>query len=88
MLGAAAPATTVQPGTGNAFAKVMDRLLGEANTQQMQADRAVQDLAAGKVDNLHEALLSVAKADLSFRLVLEVRNRLTDAYQEVMRMAV
>jgi flagellar hook-basal body complex protein FliE len=70
------------------FSKVIDRLLGDANGQQIQADKAVEDLALGRTDNLHGVMLAVAKADLSFRLALEVRNRLTEAFQEMMRMQV
>lgn len=70
------------------FANVIKNLLGQANMHQMQADQAVQELATGQTDNLHHVMLSVAKADLSFRMVLEVRNRLADALQEIMRMQI
>jgi flagellar hook-basal body complex protein FliE len=73
---------------GSAFAGVIDRLLGGASTQQLHANQAVRDLALGQTDSLHNVMLEVAKADLAFRLVLEIRNRLTDAYQEIMRMQV
>lgn len=71
-----------------AFSKVIDHLLGSVGTQQVQADKAVENLALGQTDNLHGVMLAVAKADLSFRLVLEIRNRLTEAFQEIMRMQV
>ena len=70
------------------FAKVVEHLLGDANSQQVHADQLVQQLAVGKTDNLHDVMLAVVKADLSLRTVLEVRNRLTEAYQEIMRMQV
>lgn len=70
------------------FVDVVERLLGDANSGQLQADQAIRELAMGKAENLHDVMLAVAKADLAFRTVLEVRNRLTDAYQEVMRMQV
>ena len=70
------------------FAKLIDHLVGDANAQQAHADQVVRQLATGQTDNVHDVMLAVAKADLSFRLVLEVRNRLTEAYQEVMRMQV
>ncbi len=79
------------PATGPSempFARVIDQMLGEVNQQQVQADQAVKQLALGQTNDLHNVLLSVAKADLSFRLVLEIRNRLTDAYQAVMQMQV
>ena len=45
-------------------------------------------MATGQTDNLHQVLLQMAQADLSFHLVLEIRNRLTEAYQEIMKMNV
>ncbi len=70
------------------FGKMIDHLLRDANSQQVQADQTVRQFAMGESDNLHDVMLAVAKADLSFRLVLEVRNRLVEAYQEIMRMQI
>jgi flagellar hook-basal body complex protein FliE len=81
----ASPGALRSPGAGG-FMQVIEGLLASANGQQASADQAVRDLAIGQTDNLHGVLLEVAKADLSFRLVLEIRNRLTDAFQEIMRM--
>lgn len=81
-----APSTSV--GGGQGFSSLMDRVLGEALAPQREADQALLDLAAGKTDQLHQVLLSVAKADLTFRLMLEMRNRLTESYQEVQRMQI
>jgi flagellar hook-basal body complex protein FliE len=78
-------ATRLRPRLGEAFTKVVNELLSHANGQQVSADNVLQDFALGKTDNLHSVMLAVAKADLSFRLFLEIRNRLTDAYQEIMR---
>ena len=44
--------------------------------------------ALGRTDALHEVMLQVAQADLSFRFILEIRNRLTEAYQEIMKMQI
>jgi flagellar hook-basal body complex protein FliE len=81
---AAAPRTA---GTGG-FLKIVEGLLSQANGQQVTADQAVRDLALGQTDNLHQVLLEVAKSDISFRLILEIRNRLSDAFQEIMRMSI
>jgi flagellar hook-basal body complex protein FliE len=70
------------------FTKVLDQLLGNANGAQGRADQAVQDLVLGRTDEMHNVMLAVAKADLSFRMILELRNRVSDAYQEIMRMQV
>jgi flagellar hook-basal body complex protein FliE len=70
------------------FARAIDKFLGEARAQNATADQAILDLATGKTENIHEVMLAVTKADLSFRTILQVRNRLTEAYQEITRMAV
>lgn len=76
----------VAPGGG--FGRVLQGVLGENAQATAAADDAVQALATGQAQDLHTVSLAVARADLSFRLALELRNRLTDAYQEVMRMQV
>ena len=53
-----------------------------------QADVAIQDFITGDTRNIHETMLAVGKADLAFRLTMQVRNKMVEAYQEVMRMQV
>ena len=74
-------------GTGG-FARVVAQFLNDASAHQTHAEQAVSNLAAGRASNVHNVMLSMAKADLSFHLVLEIRNRLSDAYQDIMRMQV
>jgi flagellar hook-basal body complex protein FliE len=62
--------------------------LTAANTQEAQANLSIQQFALGKTDNVHDVLLAVTKADLAFRMFLEIRNRLTEALQEILRMQV
>jgi flagellar hook-basal body complex protein FliE len=70
------------------FGKLIDQILGKANEEQAQADQAIRSFAAGETDDLHSVILTVARADLTFRSFLEIRNRLTEAYQEIMRMQI
>jgi flagellar hook-basal body complex protein FliE len=84
---AGAPASA-GPKSEGGFARSLNDLLGGASAQDAKASEAVQQLATGQTDNLHGVALAAAKADLSLRLVVEVRNKLQDAYQEVMRMQV
>lgn len=81
-------APAVGPAPGGGFGKVLQGVLGENAQATAAADDAVQALATGQAQDLHTVSLAVARADLSFRLVLDLRNRLTEAYQEVMRMQV
>lgn len=71
---------------GTAFTQMIEHLLEGTAAQDAHANKAVEDLALGKENNLHNVMLSVAKADLNFRMILEIRNRLTEAYQSIMQM--
>lgn len=73
---------------GSSFQAVFGQVLGAHAGANAQADKAIQALATGQTDDLHTVGLAVTQADLTFRMILEMRNRLTDAYQEVMRMQV
>jgi flagellar hook-basal body complex protein FliE len=61
-------------------------MLAEANSQQHQADTQVRQSLLGKAD-LHEAMLALENADLSLRLLVQVRNKLVQAYEELSRIA-
>lgn len=71
---------------GVAFNEIVESFLRDVNTQQVNADAAVQKLVTGETDNVQEVMLALSQADLSFRMFMELRNKMTDAYQEVMRM--
>lgn len=73
---------------GGGFAGVLQGVLGQNAAASATADAAIRDLATGQAQDLHSVSLAVAQADLSFRLILEMRNRLTDAFQEIQRMQV
>ena len=86
--GAATGARPAQAAGGADFKQMLDGYLDQVNDLQTQADKAVVDLAAGKMDNLHQVVAAVNEADLSFRLMMEIRNKLLDAYKEIMHMQV
>lgn len=74
---------------GSDFTDALADALGSVNRDQNSADAATRIWAAGGGEqDLHTVLLQVEKADLSFRTMMEVRNRLLDAYREVMRMSI
>lgn len=69
----------------------MDHLknaVDEVNQNQIGADKKATDLANGKDTNIHETMLAASQAELSFNLMVQVRNKALEAYQEVMRMPV
>jgi flagellar hook-basal body complex protein FliE len=74
--------------SSGAFPGMLNQLLQNVAHSHATADTAVQDLALGQTDNLHAVMLQMAQADLTFHLVLEIRNRLTEAYQDIMKMQI
>lgn len=62
--------------------------VGQVNQSLVRADDEVRKLATGEVQSLHDVMIHMEEAKLSFQLLAQVRNRLLDAYQEVMRMQV
>jgi flagellar hook-basal body complex protein FliE len=85
------PAVSSSAPTGQgaaAFGEVVRDVLAREATASQAASQAIQSLVQGRTDNLHAVTLAVAQADLQFRLILELRNRLTEVYQEVMRMQI
>jgi flagellar hook-basal body complex protein FliE len=68
--------------------KFFSELVSKVNNVQVQADKAVQGLASGENKSLHEVLIQVEKASISFQFMSQIRNKALEAYQEVMRMSV
>ncbi len=68
---------------GPAFKEFMLDALGHVNSMQTDADHAVEQLSTGKDVNAAEVLTAVQKADLSFRMMIQIRNKLVQAYQEI-----
>ncbi len=81
-----APAAAADPGASG-FADELGKALQSADRLQLEADRQSEQVALGG-GNLHETSLALAKADLAMRVAVKVRNKLVDAYQEIMRMSV
>lgn len=70
---------------GEAFAEQLKSALNEANTIQEEKEVAVADLATGQVKDLHQAAIAIGKAELSMKLMLEIRNKALNAYKEIGR---
>jgi flagellar hook-basal body complex protein FliE len=73
---------------GRSFVATLKDAVDSVNHQQVRADELAARFAAGQVEDVHDAMISLEKASLSFKFMVEVRNKLLDGYQEVMRMQV
>ncbi|MHB0870621.1 MAG: flagellar hook-basal body complex protein FliE [Chloroflexota bacterium] len=70
------------------FGDALANAVKEVNQQQGKADDMAVQLAMGKDVELHDAVLAMEEAQMSFQYALQIRNKLIEAYQEVMRMQV
>lgn len=84
----AAGKAAAQPATGKDFKTVLLDSLEQVNRLQTEADRGVERLLTGETSNLAEVLTAVNKADIAFDLLMEIRNKLTDAYREIQQMRI
>lgn len=70
------------------FGEFLQDSLGKVNSLQQEANVAMEKLASGESQNLHETLLAVEKADIAFRTMNQVRSKVIDAYREIMKMQI
>ena len=73
---------------GLPFKDLLKGFVSETDKQQQIADSGVKQLVTGEAESIHEVVLTTSRADLAFRLMMEIRNRLIASYQEVMRMQI
>jgi flagellar hook-basal body complex protein FliE len=76
------------PTAGKTFSDILTDSMGKVNLYQHQADSAIKELVAGRNKNIHETMLTIERADTSLKLMMQVRNKILDAYREIMRMQV
>lgn len=70
------------------FANVLKEAVNGVNQEQLAGEQAINNYVSGKDTNLHNTLISLEKADISFKLMMQVRGKLVDAYQQIMRTSV
>ncbi|MCB9092623.1 MAG: flagellar hook-basal body complex protein FliE [Halobacteriovoraceae bacterium] len=73
---------------GKTFGEFLTDSISKVNSLQNEANVAMEKLATGKTQNIHETLLAVEKADIAFKTMNQVRQKVIEAYREIMRMQV
>jgi len=93
--GLVTPASDAAPGGGpavredkNSFGTLLRSKIAEINHLKLDADEAIEKVELSDSGSIHEAMIALEKADISFRAMMQVRNRILEAYQEIMRMQV
>jgi len=67
------------------FSKILENTLSEVNKLQDNSDKAMSAMATGEVKDLHQAAIAIDKAELSMKMMLEVRNKALNAYKQISR---
>lgn len=86
MNGTVSPTQATEP--GKSFAATLNDAIKSVNELQKTSDKAAQDLATGRTDNVAEVMLAAEKADVALKVMVQVRNKIIDAYNEIMKMQV
>lgn len=80
--------TTDEAASVVSFKDLLMDALYDVSALEQESDQITEDFIAGKTDSIHDVLIASTKAELSQALVIEVRNKVLEAYQELMRMQV
>jgi len=67
------------------FLSTLNGFMTEVNKLQQESGESIERLASGDVSNIHDVMVAVEKASVSFELMMEIRNKVIEAYREVMR---
>lgn len=88
VLGPPSEAGSARPPTGPAFGATLADAVDRVDQSQKAAGAQIEAFVAGETENTHEVMIAMNQAELHFKLMTEVRNKLLDGYQELMRMQV
>ncbi|MFZ5998192.1 MAG: flagellar hook-basal body complex protein FliE [Nitrospirota bacterium] len=74
--------------SSSSFEAAINDAMREVSAVQNDAEKAIEDFAKGEVKDIHTVVVAMEKADISMQTLLQVRNKLLTAYEEIMRMQV
>jgi len=74
--------------TTTSFGDTLNQAIADVNNLQTEAGKAIDSMVAGQATDLHDVMIAVEKARTSFDLLMEIRNKTIDVYQEIMRIQV
>lgn len=82
------PAGSAGAAGATGFLDSLKSAIGKVNDTQLEAGRAVDALMTGDTQDLHRTMVALQQADVSFQLMMQIRNKLVAAYEEIQRMQV
>jgi flagellar hook-basal body complex protein FliE len=73
---------------GGGFMNQLEQAISKANNIQLEANQATEALMTGQTQNIHQTMVALQEADVSFQLMMQIRNKLLSAYEEIQRMQI
>jgi flagellar hook-basal body complex protein FliE len=73
---------------GVSFSDYLNNAVSDVNKLQLESEHLNEAFAMGKNDNIHEVMIAAEKADIALQFTMQIRNKILEAYQEIMRMPV
>jgi flagellar hook-basal body complex protein FliE len=70
------------------FGDIMRSTIAQVNQAQNKGDMAIEQLNTGSAESLHEVMIAVEEADISLKMLVQMRNKALQAYEEIMRMQI
>jgi len=80
------PATGIDTGEGGGFGATLKNAINKVDQLQQDSDSATTQLVQGDRQDIHNVMIAVEKADIAFQLMMQVRNKIVNAYQEVSKL--
>ena len=74
-----------QSGTNADFSSMLLDSIKEVNRLQVASNKAIEELAAGRRENIHETMIAIEKASISFQMMMQIRNKIIEAYDQLMK---
>jgi flagellar hook-basal body complex protein FliE len=87
-VGQAGSAGAVGTSGTSGFLDSLKSAIGKVNDAEMEAGRAIDSLMTGETQDIHRTMVALQQADVSFQLMMQIRNKLVAAYEEIQRMQV
>lgn len=79
------PKTVSGDNQGISFKETLNNYLSDVNDMQKKADKSIEKMISGEITDVHQVMTSVEQANTAFNMMMELRNKVMDAYQEIMR---
>ena len=74
--------------SSESFGTILNKFIDDVNSLQNKADESIEKLATGEIADVHQVMIAVEEANTAMEFMLEIRNKIVEAYQEIMRMPV